>query len=59
MRGVWNSSSAVAGLPFGSANRRICGFAFGCAQIPTAVGTSHIPRTLDDIAKWMCKNKNI
>ena len=37
-------------LPFGSLNRRICGFAFGYAQIPAAVGTSHIPRTLSEIA---------
>jgi len=31
--GVWNSSPAFAGSPFRSANRWICGFAFGYAQI--------------------------
>ena len=29
--GVRNSSPAIAGSPFGSANRRIYGFAFGYA----------------------------
>ena len=50
--GVRNSSPAVAGSPFGSANRWICGFAFGYAQIcsATAPQTSHIPGTLGDIS---------
>ena len=49
--GVRNSSPAIAGSPFGSANRRICGFAFGYAQICSAYAlrTSHIPRTLSEI----------
>jgi len=28
------------------ANRRVCGFAFGYAQISPYSGTSHIPKTL-------------
>ena len=33
----------------GSLNRRICGFAFGYAQVSPYGETSHIPRTLDEI----------
>ena len=47
--GVWDSSRAVTGLPFGSANRWICGFAFSYAQISPYGETSHIPITLDEI----------
>jgi len=35
-------------LPFGLLNRRICGFAFGYAQICLRQ-TSHIPRTLGEM----------
>jgi len=45
---VRNSSSAIAGLLFGSANRRICGFAFGFTQI-SQDETSHIPGKLSEI----------
>jgi len=45
---VRNSSPALASLPFGSANRWICG-SFR-AQISQSE-TSHIPRPLGDIAK--------
>jgi len=50
--GVGHSSEAFGFLALatlGSANRWICGFAFGYAQIPTIVGTSHIPGTLSEI----------
>jgi len=49
--GVRNSSPAVAGSPFGSANRRIYG-SLSLAQICSvyAPQTSHILRTLYDMA---------
>ena len=47
--GVRNSSPALAGSPFGSANRRICG-SLMLAQISPYGETSHIPETLSEIA---------
>ena len=41
--------SLIALTPFGSYNRRICGFAFGYAQISQGE-TSHIPGSLSEIA---------
>jgi len=37
-----------------SDNRRICGFAFGYAQISPYGETSHIPKTLGDISTVDC-----
>ncbi len=45
--GVRNFSPAIAGSPFGSANRRICG-SLTLAQISQGE-TSHTPRTLSEI----------
>jgi len=55
---IWNlisglgHSAVLRTLPHrvGSLNRRICGFAFGYAQIYSAIApqTSHIPGTLDE-----------
>ncbi len=44
-----NSSPAIVGSPFGSANRRICG-SLTLAQISPYGETSHIPGTLFEIA---------
>jgi len=43
------NSNCFAICPYGSDNRRICG-SLMLAQIPTTVGTSHIPETLSEIA---------
>jgi len=47
-------SALLRTFPFGSLDRRICGFSFGYAQICLRQ-TSHIPRTLYAICR--CRNK--
>ena len=53
-----HDSAVLRTLPLsGSLNRRICGSAFGYAQIPQS-GTSHIPRTLYEMFTSGAKYKN-